>query len=451
MYACLYTKQKTQKRKVWQDGRLVVRGSVAHLHRAVPVVGSGDPQLDACEVVPHASLAPGLLLEMEGHLVTVDGAWTGSASEAAAAAAAAPASGGVLAATAPTTAAPSILQTKVLPKFRKPPARPPPPPQPPSVVPPQLVNRKRPLQPGELQQQYYGLREGSAPYGPQSTHPPALGEASFEASFESRAQGSGATQPRPPVVGPPSAASGAALEHPRYRRHSPPHCQPPSQRPHTSIPPPPPASLQQSAAPFDPSHRRRPAHSSGAASHDAGAADQGGGGSRRNLASQAFATSNGFDPSRFYGDEEEDEEDGDDHDLFRGNEAPWAESQLGGNGPTPIVAPNHVPPQNDFQQAGIPMPVARKDEAASFSAPLSEDQLLDLFGVLPTTSAPSVVSTPPSSSPRGSERRDASAVVPASKSTQSQAARTTLKSGADAYDFTLPDDDDDEASSSSSD
>lgn len=50
--ACLYTKHKTQKRRVWQDGRLVVTLQRATLYSATPLPGSGDPILDVCEVTP---------------------------------------------------------------------------------------------------------------------------------------------------------------------------------------------------------------------------------------------------------------------------------------------------------------------------------------------------------------------------------------------------------------
>jgi hypothetical protein len=170
---------------------------------------------------------------------------------------------------------------------------------------------------------------------------------------------------------------------------------------------------------------------------------------RSNLASHAFASNNGFDPSRFYGDEEEEEEeehdDGNDHATHGGNEAPWAESRRGGtNGSTAIVgsgsgsasiavAPNRAEP----------MPVARSnDMGVSFNSTLTEDQLLDLFGVAPPpTSAPSVVSTPPhATSPRGDEPSEAS---------QKNAPESLIvQSRVDVSDFTLPDDDDDASSSS---
>ena len=41
VFACLYTKQKTQKRKKWQDGRLVLRGCSVALHAAAPASGLG--------------------------------------------------------------------------------------------------------------------------------------------------------------------------------------------------------------------------------------------------------------------------------------------------------------------------------------------------------------------------------------------------------------------------
>ena len=52
-WACLFTKHKTQKRKVWNDGRLVLTSSRATLYDADPPPGSGDPILGECEITPN--------------------------------------------------------------------------------------------------------------------------------------------------------------------------------------------------------------------------------------------------------------------------------------------------------------------------------------------------------------------------------------------------------------
>ncbi len=144
-FACLYTHQKTQKRKVWQDGRLVLQGSRAALHAAHIVPGSADPLLDQCDVSPSeaSSIAAGRItdLEMDKHLVTIDGPWVpkNSCQENA----------------RPATASAS-MQKLLNQKYRKPATQIPPPRT--GRVP--NVSRKRPLQPGELHRKYYGDSNG---------------------------------------------------------------------------------------------------------------------------------------------------------------------------------------------------------------------------------------------------------------------------------------------------
>jgi len=138
-FACLYTKHKTQKRKVWQDGRLVLQGSLLSLHAAHPLAGSGDPLLDRTEVSRNQSIASGLELELEKHLVTVEGPWQSV--------------------DLPTVQKPGYsqgMQKLVQRKFQRPASRIPPPTRRP------VKRLKRPLQPGELQRQYYGTQQGPA-------------------------------------------------------------------------------------------------------------------------------------------------------------------------------------------------------------------------------------------------------------------------------------------------
>ncbi len=137
---CLYTKQKTQKRKTWSDGRLVIRSSGIALHSAHPSPGMGDPVLDQLELIPseiHA-VQPHSTIETELYLIRIEGPWLPACPPS-----------------IPTpTIVPSIGMQKVMTrKFQKPAPRIPPPSSSQHDMPP----KKRPLQPGELIQQYYGI------------------------------------------------------------------------------------------------------------------------------------------------------------------------------------------------------------------------------------------------------------------------------------------------------
>ena len=155
-FACLYTKHKTQKRKVWQDGRLVLcAGQRAVLHDANPPAGSSDPSLDQCELtLPQVQALQqqqlvslqGMQLEMEKHLVTIEGPWMMGATAAVS-----------VVHLRPTLAAPSQGMQKVLTKKFQVPAKKPPNPPAAMMTASFLARRKRPLQPGELQRQYYGV------------------------------------------------------------------------------------------------------------------------------------------------------------------------------------------------------------------------------------------------------------------------------------------------------
>lgn len=146
-FSCLYTKHKTQKRKVWNDGRLVVLQAHARLHDANPVPGSSDPVLDQCELSKEQRQVllekKDTVLEGEKFLIEVEGLWS----------------------------PPSLLTMKTKPvnpklsslwkkKFKRPPP----------FCPeknlqetrnPILGKRKRPLQPGELVQMHRTGREAA--------------------------------------------------------------------------------------------------------------------------------------------------------------------------------------------------------------------------------------------------------------------------------------------------
>ena len=147
-FACLYTKHKTQKRKIWKDGRLVISGCMAALHDAHPVPGSGDPILDQCEIARaqmSAILAAHVKdLETEKYLVTIEGPWTTPRPLSSVN-------------TANNSTVVSQQMTKVISrKFRKPTNRIPPPPAANQMSASVLGKRRRPLQPGELQRRYHG-------------------------------------------------------------------------------------------------------------------------------------------------------------------------------------------------------------------------------------------------------------------------------------------------------
>eukprot|EP00977_Amphora_coffeiformis_P021691 scaffold9735_cov174-Amphora_coffeaeformis.AAC.5 len=161
----LYTKHKTQKRKIWQDGRLAVQTHAVTLHAANPPPGGGDPALDTCVLQPAEMQALWQRtltnLETEKFLVQVDGPWQGSGGV--------PPSWGTGSSNG-SKAAPSVAMQKLLQrKFRKPAVkRPPPSTQPPAF----LQQRKRPLQPGELQRTYFGPPSEQQQHPAPQQHPP---------------------------------------------------------------------------------------------------------------------------------------------------------------------------------------------------------------------------------------------------------------------------------------
>jgi hypothetical protein len=146
-FACLYTKHKTQKRKVWNDGRLVLRFRSAVLYDVNPAPGSSDPALDQCELTNEQKQA--LLenretrLESEQFLIEVEGTWRK------------PAYTSMSKASAPKVS--SSMQKLLSRKFQKPQAYiPPHPTNRPNCLHAILGKRKRPLQPGELVRVHHG-------------------------------------------------------------------------------------------------------------------------------------------------------------------------------------------------------------------------------------------------------------------------------------------------------
>ena len=145
-FACLYTKHKTQKRRVWHDGRLLVRQRSAIVFEANPPPGSADPPLDECTLTDNKRQAiiqnKEMRLESDKFLIDVDGPWRKPLSDA------------------NKTIAPKVsssMQKLFNKKFQKPRAYiPPNPADQPNRLQTIMGKRKRPLQPGELVRLHYG-------------------------------------------------------------------------------------------------------------------------------------------------------------------------------------------------------------------------------------------------------------------------------------------------------
>ena len=274
-FHALYTKHKTQKRKIWQDGRLVVRSHGVALHAAHPPPGGGDPVLDVCSLLPAQiqDLKQGRLtdLETEKFLVQVEGPWQGADALS-------------TTGSAPKPTANAGLQKILQRKFRKPaPKRPPPP----STGPPAFLQKRQPpLQPGELQKQYYGTssvapsRGAPVPAHPYAVAPPRNPPPPFpHPSIQNQCP----QQPQPPQNH-PSQNHGSLSESsnsPRYAT---------TQRPMQQ-----PAAFSASTGPpgrQNPSATARP--------------------TQRFSAQRSEFASNAFDPRGFYGEDGDDEEEEED-------------------------------------------------------------------------------------------------------------------------------------------
>lgn len=358
-FACLYTKHKTQKRKVWQDGRLVMRGSLATLHDAHPAPGAGDPVLDQRDIGPTLTRQEQLtehLIELEKFLVQIEGPWQPSSTTTAPAAV--------------PPAPPSAGMQKVLgKKFQKPARKVPPPP---SAHVPALAKRRRPLQPGELQRQYYGQPTYVQP-APAPLAPPPHG-----------------LPHRPPPLAPPRAAAPSPMV------HAPPPPLPPlveGTRPYDSHPND--VGLgNQSTRGLEPAATLPPNPSAPGSALPLGHAPTTTMASTR--PTSMFA-SNGFDPSSFYGEDEEEEEDSDERQaLAWGTEAPRLETSGSHQRPAgpPAIEPSTATAWatatvDDSPEAFYPA------AAQPASASLSTNELLDLFGAAPVALATTTVHRPP--------------------------------------------------------
>lgn len=397
-FACLYTKHKTQKRKIWNDGRLVVSSSngfaSARLHDAHPPAGSGDPLLDKCQLTPSQgkNLQQGVLLDMEKFLVTVEGRWDGTSSES------------LTGIRASATSAPSAGMQKLLSKkFQKPSRVRPPPPtlSAAAKLPPHVAKRRRPLQPGELQRQYYG------------TNMPTQGPSAMERNegplFMGRPMADSANDPTANHSFQEDRITNATEQQPGfnhgYQRHRT-SSLPANASPRRQLP----DQKEHSGSSYDVSRQRqtfketastdRALHQNlgprqgmeNVASHN-NATSFGGTQSRKNFAKSMFVGDNGFDPSNFYGEdgeeEGEEEEYSDEEDqIVRSSTSEFALS-------TELVRPR------DYGQRDTPSTLGRTDHrpnnglhravvgidsrgnenrAPPSEATLSTTDLLNLFG-----------------------------------------------------------------------
>ena len=163
-FSCLYTHQKTQKRKKWQDGRFTVEfGRVGKLFDANPTPGSGNPCLAQVELSRPEATA--LIerhqtnIEAEKYLIQLEGLWVDNHSYSSSA-------------QQPTAAEPSSKMQKLMKsKYRRPGKagtfRPP---NPQSHQVATTTARRRPLQPGELVRQHYGGGDSGFGAGPPHNH-----------------------------------------------------------------------------------------------------------------------------------------------------------------------------------------------------------------------------------------------------------------------------------------
>eukprot|EP00592_Proboscia_alata_P006870 CAMPEP_0194358944 /NCGR_PEP_ID=MMETSP0174-20130528/6188_1 /TAXON_ID=216777 /ORGANISM="Proboscia alata, Strain PI-D3" /LENGTH=789 /DNA_ID=CAMNT_0039129579 /DNA_START=287 /DNA_END=2656 /DNA_ORIENTATION=+ len=141
-YECLFTHHKTQKKKKWLDGKVIIHhcGNRIRLYMANPLLGSSDKPLDEIDGIGNSTtVQPGCQLESEKYLITIEGLWQPRKTQNSA-----------------LRGGPSAGMKKVLNnKFRLPgcagqyvPKR--------TITSMGTSKRRRPLQPGELERIHYG-------------------------------------------------------------------------------------------------------------------------------------------------------------------------------------------------------------------------------------------------------------------------------------------------------
>jgi len=171
-FCCLFTKMKTQKRKIWQDGKLVLNGASVSLYDAHPPPGSCGTQLDQTElsrVQVHnlVHLLEGRV-ETDKFLIQVDGPWQVMA--------------GCSTFTHTTPLVSKGMQKLMKKKFRKPGRFLPTDPKihQSNLQQSSAKRPRKPLQPGDLEQRYYGNQQAS---GSQSRFHPAWNQHHAQSSY----------------------------------------------------------------------------------------------------------------------------------------------------------------------------------------------------------------------------------------------------------------------------
>lgn len=151
-FCCLYTKMKTQKRKIWQDGRLVIAGKTVCLYDAHPPPGASDVQFEQTELSgPQLqSLLQRLetRIETDKFLIQIEGPWQVASRTC----------------SLPMSAVPLVskgMHKVIARKFQKPGSFVPPNPKEQQQQQPQNLGKRlrAPLQPGDLIKRYYGNQQ----------------------------------------------------------------------------------------------------------------------------------------------------------------------------------------------------------------------------------------------------------------------------------------------------
>jgi hypothetical protein len=145
-YNCLFTKHLTQKRKKWLDGRLVVKGTRVTLYDANPALGASDFSLDECELGPKqrcGQLSSETKIQTEKHIIEVTGPWKCGGQQ------------GIKRAPLISNGMKKVMQNKF--RIVKMGTHAPPP-QAQRKQASFLGKRRLPLQPGELERRYYGTQ-----------------------------------------------------------------------------------------------------------------------------------------------------------------------------------------------------------------------------------------------------------------------------------------------------
>ena len=375
-FHALYTKHKTQKRKVWHDGRIdLTSNHQALLYASEDVPGIGQRQLDSCsDILPAQAQAirGGTLtnLETDNYLIQVEGPWT-------------PPSANHHQHTInthkrkPTVS--SGMQKILKHKFKKPSFKAPPRqrPHPASTV---LATRKKPLQPGELHRQHYGMPPQQSHFS-QQPHTPQVNPEGQTSGFQSYIQAPDQTlldhtrqDPHPALHSIPTRLP----QHPQHQQQSP-RSMVAADFPSTTTHLPQQTQQQQQPCniadtevdstqlPQEPQRQLQP----------------------RNMAARAFQSTsrNGFDPSSYYGEEEEDE-------VEEPTANPFAipSPQTTDRIHHPSVASTNTMQQQQEEEPLFPSP------SVNTTAQRSTNDLLNLFGSsIPTsqlTTTSSETSTP---------------------------------------------------------